>query len=421
MNQVVLQAVLVEQLQQAAAPDLAGEEAARDVAGRVLAAVRAEPARDRVDVDADAQKISFAIVLLPFARLRTTLRAMCALCGVLLERALGRAGRRPPGARLPRAARSNRVLDHFGLRLDDWGGRVYVLRDRKGRSAVVADLGVALGRGRAARGPAARPARPGPRALRLADGKLPVALVTGFLGSGKTTLISRLLAAPGHGRDGGDRERARRGRDRPPPPAAGRRADRAADERLRVLLAPRRPRRRAARPARPARAGRDPAASRASSSRRPGSPTRRRSSTRCSPSPSSSTTSSSRASSRPSTRSTGCAAPESRQAGRRSRHARRHEDRPRRRPARRVERRLASLNPAAAVVRAVVRRRRAGSPLRRRRRDPRELAAVVRRARARPRRESRAVCLVLDEPLDWTAFGIWLTMLLQARGADSSG
>ena len=35
----------------------------------------------------------------------------------------------------------NRVLDHFGLRLDDWSGRVYVLRDRKGRSAVVANLG----------------------------------------------------------------------------------------------------------------------------------------------------------------------------------------------------------------------------------------------------------------------------------------
>jgi G3E family GTPase len=30
----------------------------------------------------------------------------------------------------------------------------------------------------------------------------------------------------------------------------------------------------------------------------------------------------------------------------------------------------------------------------------------------------RPFCLLLDEPLDWTAFGIWLTMLLQARGAD---
>jgi G3E family GTPase len=26
--------------------------------------------------------------------------------------------------------------------------------------------------------------------------------------------------------------------------------------------------------------------------------------------------------------------------------------------------------------------------------------------------------VVFDEPIDWTAFGIWLTMLLQARGTD---
>ena len=30
----------------------------------------------------------------------------------------------------------------------------------------------------------------------------------------------------------------------------------------------------------------------------------------------------------------------------------------------------------------------------------------------------RALCLTVDEEVDWTAFGIWLTMLLQARGAD---
>ena len=29
----------------------------------------------------------------------------------------------------------NRVLAFYGLRLDDWSGRVWVLRDRKGRSA----------------------------------------------------------------------------------------------------------------------------------------------------------------------------------------------------------------------------------------------------------------------------------------------
>ena len=43
--------------------------------------------------------------------------------------------------RVFRVALVNRVLAHFGLRLDDWGGRVYVLRDRKGRAVVVSDLG----------------------------------------------------------------------------------------------------------------------------------------------------------------------------------------------------------------------------------------------------------------------------------------
>jgi G3E family GTPase len=32
--------------------------------------------------------------------------------------------------------------------------------------------------------------------------------------------------------------------------------------------------------------------------------------------------------------------------------------------------------------------------------------------------EVRALCVTIDEPLDWTAFGIWLTMLLQARGQE---
>jgi hypothetical protein len=65
---------------------------------------------------------------------------MCALCGALLSEhwAEQDGGRR---GRLRRVRLLNRVLDHFGLELGDWGGRVYVLRDRKGRSAVVADLG----------------------------------------------------------------------------------------------------------------------------------------------------------------------------------------------------------------------------------------------------------------------------------------
>ena len=65
---------------------------------------------------------------------------MCGLCGVLLsdhwaEQDGGRRGR------ALRVALLNLVLDHFGLRLDDWSGSVYVLRDRKGGSAVVQDLG----------------------------------------------------------------------------------------------------------------------------------------------------------------------------------------------------------------------------------------------------------------------------------------
>ena len=65
---------------------------------------------------------------------------MCALCGILLtdhwaEQDGGRRGR------AFRVALVNRVLDHFGLRLDDWAGSVYILRDAKGGTAIVDDLG----------------------------------------------------------------------------------------------------------------------------------------------------------------------------------------------------------------------------------------------------------------------------------------
>jgi len=66
---------------------------------------------------------------------------VCALCGVLLDDhwAEQDGGRR---ARASRVGLVNRVLAHYGLRLDDWAGRVYVLRDRKGRTAMVGNLGV---------------------------------------------------------------------------------------------------------------------------------------------------------------------------------------------------------------------------------------------------------------------------------------
>ena len=65
---------------------------------------------------------------------------MCVLCGVLLNEhwAEQEGGRR---GRVFRGRLLNRVLGAYGLRLDDWSGRVWVLRDRKGRTAVVADLG----------------------------------------------------------------------------------------------------------------------------------------------------------------------------------------------------------------------------------------------------------------------------------------
>ena len=65
---------------------------------------------------------------------------MCALCGVLLTNhwAERESGRRE---RVFRVRLLNRVLAHFGLELGDWSGRVYVLRDRKGKAVVVGDLG----------------------------------------------------------------------------------------------------------------------------------------------------------------------------------------------------------------------------------------------------------------------------------------
>jgi hypothetical protein len=65
---------------------------------------------------------------------------MCALCGVLMTShwAERGAGRRE---RVLRVQFLNRVLAHFGLALDDWGGSIYVLRDRKGQASVVEDLG----------------------------------------------------------------------------------------------------------------------------------------------------------------------------------------------------------------------------------------------------------------------------------------
>jgi hypothetical protein len=65
---------------------------------------------------------------------------MCSLCGVLAAEhwAEEGSGRRD---RVFRVRLLNDVLAHFGLELGDWSGSLYVVRDRKGRQAVVSDLG----------------------------------------------------------------------------------------------------------------------------------------------------------------------------------------------------------------------------------------------------------------------------------------
>jgi hypothetical protein len=65
---------------------------------------------------------------------------MCSLCGVMAKEHWAEAGDGARG-RVLRAAALNRVLDHFGLSVAAWVGGQYVLRDRKGGTAVVSDLG----------------------------------------------------------------------------------------------------------------------------------------------------------------------------------------------------------------------------------------------------------------------------------------
>jgi G3E family GTPase len=85
-----------------------------------------------------------------------------------------------------------------------------------------------------------------------------------------------------------------------------------------------------------------------------------------------------------------------------------------------LERRLEAVNPLADVLRAldgVV------DPelLLERRRGTFQLASLGRQASARPARHEDgviAIALELDAEIDWTAFGVWLTMLLQARGPE---
>jgi G3E family GTPase len=79
-----------------------------------------------------------------------------------------------------------------------------------------------------------------------------------------------------------------------------------------------------------------------------------------------------------------------------------------------VEERVRALNPAAEVVEASFGEVDPAWLLDRPARDPRELEVAAHAHEG----DIRPFCLFVDEPLDWTAFGIWLTMLLQARGSD---
>jgi len=76
---------------------------------------------------------------------------------------------------------------------------------------------------------------------------------------------------------------------------------------------------------------------------------------------------------------------------------------------------LRRLNPGADLVEAVLGELSPTELFGGDERDPRDLLFDDAHSHAD---DVRALCLTFDEPIDWTAFGIWLTMLLQARGGD---
>jgi G3E family GTPase len=80
-----------------------------------------------------------------------------------------------------------------------------------------------------------------------------------------------------------------------------------------------------------------------------------------------------------------------------------------------VEAQLRRLNPSAPISRVVFGEVEPNDLFSGEQRDPRELEFDESPAHAH---DVRALCLTLERPVDWTAFGIWLTMLLQARGED---
>jgi G3E family GTPase len=87
-----------------------------------------------------------------------------------------------------------------------------------------------------------------------------------------------------------------------------------------------------------------------------------------------------------------------------------------------LEARLRALNPVAPVRRVAFGAIAPDDLLRGRTRDVPAAALADREAaghdHARHAGDVRAFTLVLDEPLDWDAFAVWLTMLLHSRGLD---
>ncbi|UUZ84971.1 hypothetical protein LJK88_16025 [Paenibacillus sp. P26] len=76
---------------------------------------------------------------------------MCVLCGESVlqihwtdrKRTTGAAASSGPGARERhrRIRSANRVLAYYGLKVEDWNGVKFIVRDKKGRSEIVQDLG----------------------------------------------------------------------------------------------------------------------------------------------------------------------------------------------------------------------------------------------------------------------------------------
>ncbi len=82
-----------------------------------------------------------------------------------------------------------------------------------------------------------------------------------------------------------------------------------------------------------------------------------------------------------------------------------------------LEKRLRTLNRGAEIVEAAFGEIEPARLFERPRMDPRDVPVPEAHEHAHEG-GIRAFSLLFDEQLDWTAFGIWLTMLLQARGSD---